>query len=186
MRTCWLSPSALGKWPLNSPPLSVCQTKLRKETRSDPDAAGCEQRRPRWPQRCAPARRPRTASRCGFPGSTVRQRMPNGAVSVARTRGEPVDRLTAWPKSRLYVWPRKARKTAVGAASSRKTVRAQAFLFVNCSNSSGHRKSQSDTASRARTSAARGLIPDTPRNCDLYAESVELKNCPGTEVFVTC
>jgi hypothetical protein len=32
MRTCWLSPRALGKSPLNSPPLSVCQTRSRSET----------------------------------------------------------------------------------------------------------------------------------------------------------
>ncbi len=41
MRTCWLSPKAAGKpvrWPLrsklpmNSPPLSVCQTRSRRET----------------------------------------------------------------------------------------------------------------------------------------------------------
>jgi len=30
MRTCWLSPGALGKSPLNSPPLSVYQTRSRR------------------------------------------------------------------------------------------------------------------------------------------------------------
>jgi hypothetical protein len=30
MRTCWLSPRALGKSPLNSPPLSVCRTRSRR------------------------------------------------------------------------------------------------------------------------------------------------------------
>jgi hypothetical protein len=29
---CWLSTRAEGKWPLNSPPLSVCQTRSRSET----------------------------------------------------------------------------------------------------------------------------------------------------------
>src|ERR1017187_6667152 len=58
------------------------------------------------------------------------------------------------------------------------------LLFVHHSNSSGQRKSQSDTASRANSSAACGLIPERPRSVDLYALSVALKNSPGTEVFV--
>src|SRR5947207_1646863 len=60
----------------------------------------------------------------------------------------------------------------------------ESFFFRHYSNSSGQRSSQSETASRARISTARGLIPGTPRSSALYWFSVSSKNLPGTSVLV--
>jgi hypothetical protein len=107
MRTCWLSPSAVGNWPLNRRRCRSARPDRAARLRNDPDAVEYAQRKRHWPPRCVFRRKTKTAIPCAHRGRCIEWPAHGHAAHLARTRLTEIakEKISAQTGSRTHQGP---------------------------------------------------------------------------------